>query len=144
MCDLRSKFTNFIYLFELLCLENMAIKQFEMWEIEVEKDLDDLVARNFERLYHSGNRANYDSVWLDIGTAIFAKYGLINVAKDDPNFEMKKNKAHYLGVSIEIYSEEKFPHELSQDRIYRFVKQYQTLPNHLPREWAAFESSERN
>lgn len=112
--------------------------EYEQWKIEMKKALDDLVARDFEKLYlsHDSDRLN---VWGEIASNLYDLYGLTDIKTDDSEYKLKRKKEHCISVNMEIYIMEEFPWELDNARTYRFVKQYEKLPKQAPDEWDKFE-----
>ena len=114
----------------------------EEWKAGVEVALDNLVAKNFERLYN-GSDSEKHNAWIEISTKLYQKYDLWNIPYNDLDYELKQKKKFYIHVSMETYIMEIFPHELSNSRTYRFVKQYGKLPKQAPKEGDNFELEER-
>jgi len=112
------------------------------WESEVEKELDFLVAKNFIRLYEAKD-SEYTQIWGEISRKLHEKYDLLKIELNDPEYSIKKQKQHFVGMSVEIYHMEEFPTELSDPRTYRFVKQYGKLPKQAQNEWKNFELEKR-
>jgi len=113
-----------------------VLPKHEIWKQNVEHDLDNLVANNFEKIYFHGSEAK---IWGEIQSELLKKYGLLNISNTTPAYNLKNEQMKYIALSIEIYMMEDFPHNLSDSRTYRFVKQYGKLPKQLPNEWARFE-----
>jgi hypothetical protein len=108
--------------------------------MQVDADLDTLVAKNFDKLYHA-SRSEYNEIWTNMSRELYTRYGLLE--HRDSNDKETKRRVHYLSMAIEIYSEEEFPHELQDDRTYRFVMQYGKLPKQASDEWEQFELKQR-
>ncbi len=121
---------------------NKSNKGYEVWKAKIELELDNLVAKNFEKLYNTSD-SKYSKIWGEISRELHQRYGLIGVSYNDPEYKFKKHKQRYIGLSVETYQMEEFPWELSHSRAYRFVKQYGKLPKQLPKEWNNFELEER-
>lgn len=108
------------------------------WKIEVSDILDTLVVKNFEKLY-SSDRLEYNIIWGEISRELHTKYDLLDIAASDPEYLQKRKMQRYLSLSIDIYSEEEFPWELSSDVVCRFVKYFGKLPKQAPETWKEFE-----
>lgn len=120
----------------------MTYNNYEEWKKEMKGELDSLVAKNFERLYTSKGDERL-KVWGGISYQLYSKYNLINLQETDLNYESKKKMENCLYINLRLYVEKEFPWELSNDRTFRFVKQYGKLPKQLPDEWGNFELEDR-
>jgi len=134
-------FPKSLYNWFTLLLLKMDTDKYNAWKQQVDAELDSLVAQNFSRLYHANGE--YGTIWGEISRELHRRYDLLGVKSGDPEFELKQRMQHYVGVSLEIYRLEEFPHELMTDRTSRFVQQYGKLPKQLPDEWGRFELEER-
>ncbi len=116
----------------------VEIFNYEEWKKGVDIQLDNLVAKNYEKIYLS-KEGGYMKVWGEISKELFSQYDLMEQSEDS----IAKKKRDYLYISMRHYSEKEFPWELSDERTYRFVNQYGKLPKQLPNEWANFEIEDR-
>ena len=88
------------------------IKQkYGKWKSEMENELDDLVAKHFERLYNAKG-SEYSKIWVEISRELYEKYDLMNLDKKDPEYELKCKKEHCIYINMRIYVEKEFPYEL--------------------------------
>ena len=115
----------------------MGLPGHDKWKTEVAHLLDDLVAQNFEDIYN-GEPASQNA-WKRIISALYEKYDLDNISDNDSEYQLKQKKIEYIDICLEEYILEEFPHELQNSQVYRFVKQYNKLPDQLPNEWKEFE-----
>jgi len=118
------------------------MKEYDAWKENMKIELDNLVANNFDRLYHSKS-SETTKIWGEISGELYKKYDLVDISCTNPKYEMKRKMQHCIFMNIYFYSFEEFPWELSDPRTYRFVKQYGKLPKQAPDEWDKFELEER-
>lgn len=118
------------------------MQEYDKWKEYMKKELDTLVANNFDRLYHSRG-SETTKIWGEISGELYKKYDLVGISCTDSQYEIKRKMQHCIFMNVYNYSFEEFPWELSDPRTYRFVKQYCKLPKQAPDDWDKFELEER-
>ena len=119
-------------------------KGYAAWKSEAQRLLERLVASNYLRLYDASPSEEHD-IWVGISKQVhgtFVPQGLDPDDHSDETEAIRLQRRNYVAMMMEEYTMEIFPHELSDGRTYRFVKQYGKLPTQLPGEWREFEREE--
>ena len=113
-------------------------KMYAKWETDMEQYLDDLVVKNYFRLYNADIQ-EYDKIWGEISNELNQKYDLLGLAPDQPEYEIKRKKQNSIFINIRLYSEKEFPWELLNKKTYNFVRLYNKLPKQAPKEWRDYQ-----